>query len=196
MQDLHRRAVRQSVDIVAAVRDEQWDAATPCAQWTLRQLLEHMVAQHNGFAAAAGGETKDDSVWKVRPLDGDPRVAHAESAERVIAAFAQPGVLERDLWLPEIRRTGGIPGRLAISFHFVDYVVHGWDVGAAIGVPPDFDDDIVEAALEVTRRFVPADGPSREGPSAAFGPALPVPADVSGRDQLLLMLGRSPAWPD
>jgi hypothetical protein len=46
----------------------------------------------------------------------------------VIVAFAQPGVLERGFALPEIMPGVEFPGAQAVSFHFIDYVVHGWDV--------------------------------------------------------------------
>ncbi|MFY1587135.1 TIGR03086 family metal-binding protein [Micromonospora sp. WMMD734] len=191
IQELNRRAVRQSVEIVSSAREEQWDLPTPCAQWNLRQLLAHMTAQNNGFAAAADGETEDDSVWREQPT-ADPGGDYLRSAERVISAFDGPDVMGREFWLPEIRRVGGFPARMAISFHFLDYVVHGWDVGAALGAPPKFDDDIVEAALEVTRRAVPV-GPSRSLPGSPFAP--PLPEEGSDQDRLLRLLGRSPAWP-
>lgn len=193
IQDLNRRAVRQSAEIVSTIRQEHWDLPTPCAQWNVRQLVAHMTAQNNGFAAAADGETEDDAVWRERITD-DQAGDYLRSAERVLDAFHGPEVMGREFWLPEIRRVGGFPARMAISFHFLDYVVHGWDVGAAIGVPPSFDDDIVAAALEVTRRAVPV-GPSRSLPGSAFAPPLPVPTEGSEQDRLLLLLGRSPAWP-
>ncbi|MGC4749121.1 TIGR03086 family metal-binding protein [Micromonospora sp. DT201] len=191
IQELNRRAVRQSVEIVSSAREEQWELPTPCAQWSLRQLLAHMTAQNNGFAAAADGETEDDSVWREQPA-ADPGGDYIRSAERVIGAFDGPDVMRREFWLPEIRRVGAFPARMAISFHFLDYVVHGWDVGAALGAPPKFDDDIVEAALEVTRRAVPV-GASRSLPGSSFAP--PLPAEGSDQDRLLRLLGRSPAWP-
>jgi uncharacterized protein (TIGR03086 family) len=194
IQDLNRRAVLQSVEIVSSAKNDQWELPTPCARWTLSELLVHMVAQNHGFAAAADGETEDASIFHARPLGSDPRQTYAESAERVIASFAADGVLEREIWLPEVRPVGGFPAPMAISFHFLDYVVHGWDVAAAIGVPAVFDDDLVAAAHDVTRRFVP-DGPARRRPGSAFGPSVPVPDAASDFDRLLGLLGRSPRWP-
>lgn len=195
IQHLNRRAVRQSVEIVLSAKDDQWELPTPCAQWTLSQLLVHMVAQNDGFAAAADGETEDASIFHARPLGSDPRQTYAESAERVLASFAADGVLEREFWLPEVRLVGSFPAPMAMSFHFLDYVVHAWDVAAAIGVPAVFDDDLVEAAHEVTNRFVP-DGPARRRSGSAFGPSVPVPDDASAFDRLLGLLGRSPRWPN
>jgi uncharacterized protein (TIGR03086 family) len=195
IQSLDRRAVLRSVDIVSSVRDDQWELPTPCSRWALHQLLQHMIAHNHGFAAAADGETSDASVWREQPLGDNPRHKYAESADRVIAAFSADGVIDRQFWLPEIRTKGLFPGRRAISFHFLDYVVHSWDVAAAVGIVIDFDDDIVEAALEVTRREVPPDGPARRGPDASFQPPIPLLGEAPAQDRLLALLGRTPRWP-
>ncbi len=191
--ELNRRAVQVSADLVAKAPDDAWELPTPCGQWDLRHLLAHLTAQHNGFAAAARGETADDSMWQEQPL-ADPRPAYADSVDSVLAAFAEPGVLDRTFWLPQIRREGGFPGRMAVSFHLVDYVVHSWDVGAALGTPPTFDDDLIVAGLEVAKRFVP-DGPARHEPGASFAPPVPAQPGWSEQDRLLGLLGRSPSWP-
>jgi uncharacterized protein (TIGR03086 family) len=196
MLDLHRRAMRHSVEIVNLVRDAQWDLPTPCSQWTLRQLLTHMISENRGFAAAAAGETSDRTVWDFRAQDGDDlRAEYARSADRVVAAFHADGVLDREFWLPLIIDTRTFPARQAISFHLLDYVVHGWDVAAALGHPVAFEDDLIEAAADIADREVP-DTPRRENPNASFRPPLPVPASASAFDRMLAALGRSPAWPD
>ena len=73
IRDLDRRALAVTADLVQAVSDDQLNRPTPCAQWTLRQLLGHMIGQHYGFAAAARGVTGDRSVWDDRPVHGDFR---------------------------------------------------------------------------------------------------------------------------
>src|ERR1700722_14491971 len=98
------------------------------------------------------------------------------------------------MWLPEIRDGGPFPATLAIGFfHFVDYVVHGWDVGRAIGTEPGFDPDLVHDALELAAK-VPG-GEARLAPGAAFRPGVAVPANAPELDQVLAMRGRSPRWP-
>lgn len=189
---LDRRAVERSAEIVAQVRDDQWDVETPCAGWTLRRLLDHMTAQHLGFAAAARGEVSDASMWEEKPLD-DPGRAYAEAVEKVLAAFSADGVLEREFWLPEIHPKVRFPAARAMSFHFLDYVVHGWDVAASLGIPAAYDADLVEAAAEVARTEVPV-GPARERPGASFRPPLALTGHGSAEDRLLAVLGRDPAW--
>jgi uncharacterized protein (TIGR03086 family) len=190
---LDQRTLQITGSIVDHVTAGQLHLPTPCAAWTLGQLLAHMVGQHYGFAAAAGGETSDLTVWADRPVGDDPAGAFAAAATVVTDAFAAEGVLEREFWLPEVRGGQLLPARQAISFHFVDYVVHGWDVAASLGIRADFDDDILEAALVVAEQ-VP-DGANRRQDGAAFAPGLVVVPGGSSLDRILVLLGRSPAWP-
>ncbi|MCT2547457.1 hypothetical protein [Streptomyces atratus] len=81
----------------------------------------------------------------------------------------------------------------AIGFHLVDYVVHGWDVAASLGIRAAYDADLVRAAAEVARKEVP-DGPSRERPGASFRPAVELAGAASAEDRLLAALGRDPRW--
>ena len=192
--EFDRRAVRASVAIVSRLTAADLGSPTPCADWTLGELLAHMTAQHHGFAAAAAGQGSDLAVWQVGPLGADPVADYAAAAELVIAAFAEPGAVERRFSLPEISPTFRFPAAQAISFHFVDYVVHGWDAARSLGIGYQLDDDLAEAALTVAT--VVPDGPQRLEPGAAFGPGLAAPEDASPLDRALSMLGRSPLWPD
>ncbi len=190
--DLDHRAVRASVEIVSGVTINDLNRATPCTDWTLGELLAHMTVQHDGFAAAAAGRGADPAVWTVQPLGDDPVAEYAAAAERVLAAFAEPGVLEREFSLPEISPALRFPGAQAIGFHFIDYVVHGWDVARALRIRYELSPDLARAALPIAQA-VP-DGKRRLQPGAAFRPGLPAPADAVALDQILSALGRSPDW--
>jgi uncharacterized protein (TIGR03086 family) len=193
IRDLDRRALAATVKIVNQSRRDQLDLPTPCEQWSLRQLLAHMTGQNYGFAASADGERTDRTIFDDRPVDEDPHGIFAQSAARVSAAFDADGVLDRRLWLPEIRDGMTFPAAQAIGFHFLDYVVHGWDVARAIGVAADFDPQLVDEALAGARQ-VPA-GASRERPGAAFKQIIEVDEDAAPQDKLVAILGRSPSWP-
>jgi len=191
IRELDARAVRATVDLVAGVTRDDLDRPTPCTGWTLADLLAHMAAQHRGFAAAATGGGADLAVWQPRRAD-DPVAEYTAAAEQVTAAFAQDGVLEREFAIPEITTRMTFPGARAIGFHFIDYVVHGWDVARSLGVPYALPADLVAAAVPVARA-VP-DGPEREAPGAAFRPGLPVPEAAAPMDEILTRLGRRPDW--
>ncbi|MFJ1702602.1 TIGR03086 family metal-binding protein [Kitasatospora sp. NPDC088346] len=194
MLELHRLALGHSVRAVDAVRDDQWELPTPCAQWDLRQLVEHMTAENLGFAAAAAGERADRSPWEFHASGAGLAADYRASAARVVAAFGEPGVLEREFWLPRIKDTVTFPARQAVSFHLLDYLVHSWDVAAALGRPVDFEPELVRAVAVIAQREVP-DGPRRLRPGAGFRPPAAVPVDATELDRLLAALGRAPRWP-
>ncbi|MCX5062078.1 TIGR03086 family metal-binding protein [Streptomyces sp. NBC_00452] len=183
-----RIAVREAVRVVDLARDEDWERDTPCAGWDLRRLVAHMAAQHHGFAAAARGAGKEAAHWREPENMREPGQVHRVAAAAVLDAFGEPGAREREFVLPELG--GGFPGRTAISFHFVDYVVHAWDVAAALGVEVKLADDVLGAALAVAR-LVPTD-PARRGPGFAFAPALEVPTGAGVLEEALRLLGRAP----
>lgn len=187
--ELDRLAVVQSARLVAAAQPEDWHRPTPCSEWDLDALVAHMTVQHHGFAAAAEGAGPDLADWTPTRAN-DPKSAYAAAAERVTAAFAAPAVLEREFWLPEFSTTVPFPGERAIGFHFLDYVVHAWDVARTIGAVVELDDEVVESALAIA--VVVPDDERRLRPGAAFGPALPRPGQAEPWDQLLAHLGRSP----
>lgn len=189
---LDARAVRTSVDLVDRVTAADLTRPTPCADWTLHGLLTHMIAQHHGFAAAVRGDS-DPTVWKTRALGGDPVASYRAAATEVGTAFAEPDVLDRKILLAEFSGEFQFSGAQAVSFHFIDYVVHSWDVARTLDLPVHFDADLLDAA-HVVAAAVPG-GATRLAPGAAFGPE--VPWSTGDRlDQIVAMLGRSPRWPD
>ena len=190
---LDARAIRASVQVVSQVSATDLARPTPCPDWTLAELLAHMTAQHNGFAAAAAGDGADLVHWQTGAPVADPVGEYTAAAARVTAAFAAAGALAGEFVLPEISPKLRFPAAEAIGFHFVDYVVHGWDVARTIGVEPGFDADLVHDALEQAAR-VPG-GDARLVPGAAFRPGVAVPASAPELDQVVAMLGRSPDWP-
>jgi uncharacterized protein (TIGR03086 family) len=188
---LHRAAVRASIDAVEQI-DSRRDLSrpTPCVAWTLHGLLAHMVTQHQGFAAASRGGTSI-SDWLLVGLEPDPVAQYRSAAEELLAEFARGNVLGREFVLAEFTARQRFSGAQAVSFHFIDYVVHAWDVARSLGTTVTFNPDVIEAAL-IVAKTVPG-GPARTRRGAAFAPALAWPS--GGLDEILAILGRSPHWP-
>jgi uncharacterized protein (TIGR03086 family) len=193
---LHRIAVLASVDIVSTVTAADLSRPTPCAGWNLADLLTHMTVQHRGFAAAARGHGADEAVWQTGTVDQevavDPGGTYAAAAADVIDAFAGADVLESSFVLPELGADASFPGEMAIGFHYIDYVVHGWDVARTLGRPYELPADVLAAAVPLAL-FVP-DGDFRAIDNAPFGPAVPSADSTSDLDRILAHLGRSPRW--
>jgi uncharacterized protein (TIGR03086 family) len=191
--DLNRRATLRCIDLVAIVRSEDLQRPTPCAEWRLADLLAHMTIQHLGFAAAASGDGELFD-WTPRPLGPHYAQDYAAAAHEALSAFDAPGALDRHFVLTEIPEDPSFPGKQAIGFHFIDAVVHGWDVARSIGAAFDIPEDFAAPAVQIAQA-VPG-GPYREHPNAAFGPILASPEAPSPLDVVLTALGRSPSWPN
>ncbi|MDG4664125.1 TIGR03086 family metal-binding protein [Mycobacterium sp. 236(2023)] len=194
--ELHHTALQSSTDIVSTVRPDQLTLPTPCAGWRLADLLTHMTAQHHGFAAAARGHGADLGRWRTEPLAdavaADPAGAYAAAARDVLEAFAAPRVEDVAFALPEFGADVTVPGAMAMGFHFVDYVVHGWDVAASLGHPFSVPDDVAAAALPIALG-VP-DGEVRDAENSPFARAT-TPADTDDDfARILRHLGRNPEY--
>lgn len=187
---LDAEATRTSAEIARHVTAADLAKPTPCAAWTLYGLLAHLATQHHGFAAAAADDASP-AQWQLRSLGDDPVATYQEAADRLVQAFAAPDLLSRSFVLAEFSPTHRFPAAQAVSFHFIDYVVHSWDLARTLGVPVEFDAHLLDVAYEVARA-VPG-GEARLAPGAAFGPAVAWSAE-SRLDEIVAMLGRSPDW--
>ncbi len=188
--ELDRAAVLATVELLRKATTEDWSRPTPCAGWDLAALVAHMTVQHHGFAAATEGAT-ELADWKPVPA-ADPFAAYAESADRVIAAFAVPGVLDRTLVLPELHPEFGFPAQRAIGFHYLDYVVHAWDVARSLGTEVPLGEDVIGPVLPIAEQ-VP-DDERRQRPGANFQPPVDTSDGAGTLDVIVAMLGRSPDW--
>ena len=186
---LDQQASAAAERVIAEVTVADLDRPTPCAAWNLGELLRHMVSENRGFAANVAGTPTDRSVWDSGDLGTDPHRAYQDSAAAVTAAFAALDVYDRQV---EVREFGIFPGRIAISMHLVDVLVHGWDVAASIAAPYRPDPELIAAALAIASRW--PDTPDSRGPGAAFNSRVSVSTDAPDFERLLGLLGRSPSW--
>ncbi|WP_327085583.1 TIGR03086 family metal-binding protein [Nonomuraea sp. NBC_01738] len=183
MRDLDRRALDIAGEVIAHVTPADLDRPTPCAAWNLGELLRHLISENRAFADAAGTRAR----WPVE--DTDLTRAYHDSAAAVTEAFAAPDLYDRQI---EVGEFGAFPGRIAVGMHFIDFLLHGWDVAASIGVPYRPDPELAGSALAMAARW--PDTPKTRGLGAPFGDRVPVPGDAPDFDRLLGLLGRSPSW--
>lgn len=174
-------------DLIGGVADEQWNAPTPCPEWDVRLLVNHMVLGHRLFTGILRGTTTvstsalDPSAGNV--LGDNPADTYRRAANDVLAAFAQPGVLEREFHVP----VGVVPGIAAVHLRAVEELAHGWDLARATAQRSPFPHEVVERHLEFTRTKL-ADIPSDQSP---FAPPQPVSDHAPPLDRLAALLGRS-----
>lgn len=173
--------------LVTGVRDEQWHDTTPCTEWDVRDLVNHMLKGHRLFTGILRGEaavTPGALDPKAGPdlLGDDPAVTYRRAADDLLAEFRRPGALDRVVEVP----VGPVPGVAALHLRVVDELVHGWDLARATGQRPRFRDELVERELEFTRAKL-ADVPPGHAP---FAPPRPIAGDAPPLDRLAALLGR------
>ena len=184
----NRRALDLSELIVDQATAERLDLPTPCAPWTVRELLSHMVAQHLRFGAVARGEDPEQAcpVDKAE-LGPDPAATYREAARSLTESFAA-GADDTQVLLPEIGRP--IPLGQLIAFHFFDFVVHAWDVAVSVGEPYAPAAELSALAYQVGQVIPDA---SRV-PGGSFAPVVEVGSDADELARLLGLAGRDPGW--
>jgi uncharacterized protein (TIGR03086 family) len=167
-------------DLIADVRPDQWNAPTPCTEWTVRDVVNHLVAMNLVFAALI-----DDAPMPERGADhlgNDPVGTYRASVASLQATFARPGVLERSYPGP----LGSATGAERLQIRLYDLLTHGWDLAQATGIPPQMPDELAEQALAFVR-----DQLSTQPRTGRFAEPQPIDAAAPAIDRLAAFLGRS-----
>jgi uncharacterized protein (TIGR03086 family) len=182
------RAVASTAEIVKGVRANDLSAPTPCSEWDVRALLNHIVGTlwlTDGLFAdrpprhgMGPGQLPDGDV-----LGGDPAAAYAEAAAAALVTATQDGALTR----PHRTPVGEMPGPMLAGFTALDVFVHGWDLAKATNQRTDLDPELADHVLQFAAQAVPPD---------ARPPVIGQPVDVSEDapvvDRLVAYLGRHP----
>src|SRR5262245_49315752 len=162
--------------MAGSVRGDQLDDATPCAEWSVRDLLDHMV----------GGTDYLLTALDCEPLSGADRTAYAARVVQCVAALNH----DRDALAQRCISPAGFEWSVAeaTAGTFMDQLVHTWDLATAIGADTTMDPELVEACVAM---FLP-DMPEIERKAGLIGPAVPVADDASPQFRLLAAMGRTP----
>ncbi|GAA1212780.1 TIGR03086 family metal-binding protein [Prauserella alba] len=173
-------------DIVAGIRADQWQSATPCSAWSVRDVTNHLALGNKLFAGLLAGKPGYPlDPGRADALGDDPAGAYRTHASDIVTAFRRPGALEQVIEAP----VGAIPGIAAVQLRTVEDLVHGWDLATATGQRVDYPDAVVERALAFTHQQLASMGRGDDGP---FAPPQPHPDDAAPIDRLVALLGRRP----
>ena len=167
------------------VGPDDWSRPTPCAEWNVRALVNHVVGANVRYQLLLEGAPSEqvEATRDVDHLGDDALASFVATSDGVVACFAEDGALER------VTHHAGGPrsGRELLSMRILDAAIHGWDLARAIGADETLGDDVVAFLLPYTaaidldsqpQAFAPLDGD--------------VPGHASPQDQLLHRLGRHP----
>jgi uncharacterized protein (TIGR03086 family) len=165
------------------VGHDDWQRATPCSEWDVRALVNHVVGANVRYQLLLHGAPSEqvEATCTVDHLGDDAVASFVETAQRVVACFHEDGALERI----SHHAAGDRTGRDLLSMRILDAAIHAWDLARAIGVDEDLNDDIVTFLLAYTAGLDL--GPQQR----AFAPPdAEAPRNASPQDQLLHRLGR------
>ncbi|MEY2401450.1 MAG: hypothetical protein QOJ08_1561 [Ilumatobacteraceae bacterium] len=181
---LHRSALDSTSRFVAGIGDDQWTQPSPCEGWTVRDLLNHVVAGNLWAAELASGRTIADvgTAFDGDVVGSDAVAAYDSSAKAAAAAFEAPGALDA----PCAVSYGPVPGSVYAGHRLLDVLIHGWDLASATGQPAELDPQLVAACWDVVRPQL-----SLLQESGQFGVEEPGINDTNPQTSLLAALGRT-----
>lgn len=128
-------------ELVARVANDDWTRATPCVEWDVRALVNHVTRGNHNYVLLLQGGGRDEFLRR-RELDAlgtDPAAAHQRSVALLTTAFQAPGAASRTVDHP----LGAMPGSKALGVRAIDTVLHTWDLARAIGADERADDGLV-----------------------------------------------------
>lgn len=173
------RALSAVGDLIAGIGHDQWEAPTPCTDWTVHDLVNHLVGVNRVFAALLRDQVPPE--LRADHLGDDPAAAYRDTGAAVRAGFEAPGALERTYHGP----LGAIPGSAWLQVRITDLLAHGWDLARATGQPAELPEDLAEQALAASQAWL-----STASRAGRFGPVQPVADDAPAIDRLAAFLGR------
>ena len=196
------KAVATASTVVAEVRPDQLTGPTPCDGLDVRALLDHIVFVLRRVAAIGRGEDAMAVQPLTDPVGDDGWVAaYADGTQEVNDAWTDAAALERIVTLP----WATFPGAAALASYTSELTTHTWDLATAIGVRPEWDEQVLAVSLASIREGLPAEGRialfdaiTDKLPAGAramgypFGEAVAVPDDAALIEQLVAYTGRQP----
>jgi uncharacterized protein (TIGR03086 family) len=180
---MFRSAVEEFDARVRLIGDHQWQAATPDEDWSVRDLVNHVVGEDlwappllAGSTIAEVGDRFDGDV-----LTGDPKAAWAAASAGAVQAVREDGAMDRIVHLS----FGDFPGREYVLQLFADHLIHAWDLARAIGADERLDTALIASCATW---FDSAEDAYRS--AGAIGARPSVPGDAGTQTVLLARFGR------
>ncbi|MEU8881914.1 TIGR03086 family metal-binding protein [Streptomyces hydrogenans] len=179
--DLLRAAAERAVPLVEGTADDSLGMPTPCAEYDVRALLNHLYAVVVNFQALAAKEPADFSEIPDRTAAPGWREGFAVETGRLVEAWAAPGAEEGT------SGAMGLPARTVGAMVLLDLTVHAWDLARATGREFEPAPEVVAGLADEVERMAPM---ARK--MNVFGDAVDLPDGATGFERLLATTGRDP----
>jgi uncharacterized protein (TIGR03086 family) len=183
--EAYLRGLEFMSQVVEQVQLLDWDRASPCAGWTVLDVLGHV-----GMATRFGSSLLRDEAPMWEPVDppgaeveGDPRAWWLSLVEPAREAVREAD-LERVVDSPMGRRSVAE----GLTLPAVDLFVHGWDIGRSAGLVVE----IPAEAIEFVHRVIAPIPDEMVRSDRVFGKEVPAPSDASPSEALIAWTGRDP----
>ncbi len=179
------RTTQICAGIVAGVAPHQWAARTPCEEWTVREVVVHLILGKHLFADALvpdAAPTVTDTARYLESPDADLPAAFDIAGQLLLQAFSTPETMTRMITVP----FGTIPGAVALNLRIVEMLVHGWDLASATGIQAQFPEDLAEQEIAFSRQNLSRVPPGRR----RFADPQSAPDDAPAIERLAALLGR------
>jgi uncharacterized protein (TIGR03086 family) len=178
------RSVEQAGDVIAGVAGDQWGMHTPCPDWNVTQLVDHVIqSARNGEIRASGGSPN----WAAAPPHVDKAAAEFQEAATALIAAWRAADLDGSVEMPGM---GQLPKRFPVDQLTAEFAVHTWDLARATGQSTALDTQVGEAALTWAQGALK---PQMRG--QAFGPEVSIDPSAPLYDRLAAFFGRDPNRP-
>ncbi|GAA3082299.1 TIGR03086 family metal-binding protein [Streptomyces olivoverticillatus] len=182
LSDLLTAAAREAGTVVHGISDDQLDAPTPCAEYAVRDLLNHLFHVVINFQALAAKEAADFSSTPDY-LSGDWRTRFEQETRTLAEAWAAPGAEDGTTGLMNM------PARTVGSMALLDLTVHAWDLARATSQPFTPAPTAIPALLPLVAELAPT---GRQ--MSIFGAPFPAGANPTPFEEILAITGRNPRW--
>ena len=170
--------------VLAEIGAEQYELPTPCTEWNLRELVNHMIGSVHFMASAVAGEDLPEGDAPDFTAAQEPAKEFRAAAERSLAVWRGDGALDGSVQLGPVE----LPAQAALGLNQLDVLTHSWDVAEAIGVDRSLDPAVAEAVLAASQMIV-----TDEMRGDRFAPAVTIAEDAPAHDRLAAFLGRHPS---
>jgi uncharacterized protein (TIGR03086 family) len=172
----HQRAQDTFAHVLVNVTSDQLSSPTPCREWDVKALIDHVITGNRRVVERAGGQAA--------PLPEELGAAYRASATAAQETFATPQALARTYQLP----IGEIPGTAFIELRTSDLLIHAWDLAVATAQATDLDPELAEYVLAFSTQMMSRPGLRGEG--RPFGEEQPCRDERPAADRVAAFLGR------
>ena len=184
--DLLEGVLDKTAGLLDGVTPDQYSDPTPCPDYDVRTLVNHITGWAQNFASGANGEAPSGDPTTYVAGD-DPAGEFREAAGRVVAGWRTHG-LDRNVSI----MGGDLPGQMVLNMTIMEYLTHGWDLATATKQPVPYTDAEAEQTLALAEGTLP---PQYRGVDQPFGDIVEVPDTAPAVDRFVGFMGRDPATP-